>query len=130
MPTILGRVLRGVCVLLSAGIIAGCAPVSEVAPEPTLDTPGAFVAQREGDGSISLLRTLQKLTVAGQDTLLFFSVYDAPSQSWDEARELAKEHDLKLRYALTTAYEGPFLTTEFRVVWFRTLTDEERARLH
>ncbi|APR87492.1 hypothetical protein A7982_12841 [Minicystis rosea] len=124
------RSMGGVCVFLGAGLVAGCAPETEVGPEPELDTPGAFVAQREGDGSITLLRTLEKLTVAGQDTLLFFSVYDASPTTWDEARELAKQHDLKLRYELTTAYETPFLTSEFRVVWFRTLTDEERDRLH
>lgn len=97
-------------------------------PEPELETPGAFVAQRGSDGVFVLLRTLDKLTVENQDTLLFFTVYDVTPKSWDDARELSKRASLPVENQAVTAFEKLFLETPHRVVWYRTLTDEERLR--
>lgn len=120
---------RFAALVLFSLALGGCASETLPEPEPRYDTPGAFIAQREGNGDLSLLRLLDRLTVENQDTLLFLSVYDVVPQSFDDARELAKRHDLPLRQGSVTAFGKLFVETEYRVVWFRTLTEEEMERL-
>lgn len=105
--------------------LAACASETLPEPEPELLTPGTFVAQQESAGNLILLRTLDKLTVENDDTLIFFRHYDVTPESWDDARELAKRHDLPVRVAEITAFEKLFIKTPHRVVWYRTLSEEE-----
>lgn len=116
-------------VVIASALILGCG-ASDTLPEPeaTLETPGAFVAQQETSGELVLLRTIDKLTVENQDTLLFFVLYDVTPASWDDARELSKRAYLPVEMAQLTAIESLFVEAPHRVVWYRSLTDEERLR--
>lgn len=115
--------------VLSLLAVTGCAASDTLPePEPTLETPGAFVAQQEPSGRIVLLRTLDKLTIENQDTLLFFIQYDVSPKDWDGARELSKRAYLPVEFQQVSAIESLFVQAPHRVVWYRSLTDEEHLR--
>jgi hypothetical protein len=99
--------------------------------DPTLETPGSFVATRRGDGRIQLdrliaLELLPATPTLAADALLHLTSYDETAASFDEARELAKRHDLTPAVENGIQLESALRAREFRVVWFRTLTDDER----
>lgn len=113
--------------LLSALALLGCSTDSLEAPQPSLFTPGAFTAVDEENGRMTLYRTLDYLELE-TDTLLFLTEYELTPGSYDEAREGAKRHDLPIRVASVGASATLFPGHPYQVVWFRTLTDEEKAR--
>ena len=114
---------------LLAAVQAGCSADAAPEPEPTLDTPGAFVAVENAEGQFEVLRTLGGLEVgAGQD-VLFFSEYAPPAESTEEARGLARRRELTLVDELLLVPTARILESSWEVVWFRSLTEEERARL-
>jgi len=114
--------------LLSGGLL-GCASDSLPIPEPTIETPGAFVAVDLGTGQFSLSRTLSTFE-AEQDTILIFTDYDVGPRSWEEAAEYARLPELPIATLVTAASGKVFLANnDHRVVWFRTLTAEERERV-
>jgi len=98
-------------------------------PEPELEQPGAFVAVERGAGGLALFRTLAVLHVENGDTILFVTVYDVEPSSFEEARELSKDHDLRIRELVTSASRNVLILSRHEVVWFRTLTEEEEGRL-
>lgn len=111
-----------------AALVSACSSDDAPEPEPTLETPGAFVAVKEDTGSMTLLRTLDTLTLQ-DETVLFITIYDVDPSGFADARELAKRHDLPLRVEIQFKSEGPIVSRPYRVVWFRSLTDEEKERV-
>ena len=104
---------------------------SDTAPEPeaVIETPGAFTAVDEAPGGpLTLYRTLDTLTLPN-DTVLFASIYDVEPTSYVEAREMAKSHAIPLREELQFLSRAALGGSAYQVVWFRTLTDEEKERI-
>ncbi|MBK8253649.1 MAG: hypothetical protein IPK82_13405 [Polyangiaceae bacterium] len=114
------------CLVLSA-TLTGCATESIEEPEATVATPGAFVAVDTPSSPMSLLRTLDSFK-NGDDTILVFTEYNVIPDSWEEAEAMAKLPDLPIRYLETPGSFNTFTQFDHRVVWYRTLTDEERER--
>lgn len=120
----------GIAGLALCGMIqAGCASEDLEPIEPELLTPGAFVAVRDYDKGheFSLIRTIDRYDFQ-VDILIFYSTYDVDPTSWEDARELSKQHDLPLRKLIEAQPTAAITTKEWRVVWFRTLTDAEKDR--
>jgi hypothetical protein len=116
--------------VLAAGIATlglGCSADAVDAPEPAIDTPGAFVAYEESPGQLRLMRTFQKL-VADDNAFLFAAFYDPLLGSYAEAENMARDRSATPQPDLIgldlTAFAAPY-----RVVWFRSLSEQERARL-
>ncbi|MSP26336.1 MAG: hypothetical protein EXR75_14505 [Myxococcales bacterium] len=115
--------------LLIASMAIGCASDPDpAAPEPELTTAGAYFAWVTEDASISLMKTLSALDL-GTDTLLFCSTYQAQPRSFAEAGELARRPDLPVALELTFASLAIVESSEHQVLWYRSLTDEEIARI-
>ena len=111
------------------GAVMGCASDPDPAPpEPTLTTPGAFFARPDDDGALGLFRTLSSLEIE-LDTILFCSTYHATPRSFEEASAFARDHELPVALELTFVSRSSVLSSEHEVVWFRSLTDEELARV-
>lgn len=126
----------GVALLVSGAActaLPACSSDTAPQPEAELETPGAFTALDEdqdadGIGPLVLYRTLDTLSLPN-DVVLFATIYDVEPASWDEARELAKSHDIPIRAELQFVSRASLDAYEHRVVWFRTLTDEEKERI-
>jgi hypothetical protein len=112
---------------LLLALLPACASESLPEPEPTLETPGAFIAVEHGPGDLSMSRTLETFQ-AQEDTILVLTDYDVAPASWEEAREIAMQPDLPIKVAVTAASGKQFSKSNYRVVWFRTLTEEEKER--
>jgi hypothetical protein len=119
--------LRPPLLAFSLALLPACASESLPEPEPTLVTPGAFVAEAPDDGPLLLFRTLETFATEG-DTIVAFTEYDVSPANWEQAEFFARLPDLPIRIALTAASANLFSQGEYRVVWYRTLTDEERER--
>lgn len=119
--------MRATLLLFALGLLGGCSTEALDAPQPSMFTPGAFTAVDEENGTLTLYRTLDYLELE-TDTLLFLTEYEATPRTYDEARESAKRHDLPVRVASVGASAALFPGHPYQVVWFRTLTDEEKAR--
>lgn len=108
--------------------LSGCSSDAVLAPEPAYDQPGAFVAVDDGGEALTLFRTLDTLKLQ-VGTYLFMTEYDVAPLDWEEAQALAKEPDLPIRTALLLEPVRIVTDNPYQVVWFRTLTDEERERI-
>lgn len=111
---------------IASAIMGGCSSDAIDPSEPRVDTPGAFVAVTEEEGLV-LLRTLGVLANK-QGNNLFVTVYSGHPADWDDAREMSKQRDIPIKsdwYLFAQAS----LPKPLKVVWFRTLTKEERARI-
>ena len=117
---------RASLLVLSALALLGCSSDAVDPPEPTLQTVGAFVAQEEDSGQIRLLRTTQAYKLENGQTVLIFYLYEPRASSFDAARELAKRHGLRIENAGEYALESELVQTNYRIVWFRTLTADEQ----
>ncbi|XXY54695.1 hypothetical protein WME91_26540 [Sorangium sp. So ce269] len=115
-------------VVLSSALPA-CATDDAPEPEPELDFPGSFVAVAEQEGPLTLRRTLDRLRLDNGDILLFMSSYDVAPRSWEEAREAAYDHDIPVQIELEVLLRGDITAHPHRVVWFRSLTEEEKERI-
>ena len=118
-----------IALTLSCAVLPACSSDTAPEPEPTLETPGAFVAldENEGEGPLTLQRTLDTLTLPN-DTILIITIYDVDPTSWDEAREASKSHDIPLRVEVELESKTPLVARPHRVVWWRSLTPEEKER--
>lgn len=118
----------GLVLSLLCSALPACA--SDAAPEPEagIETPGAFIAVDEGKGALTLLRTIDTLSLQ-HDTLLIVTIYDVDPTTWEEAREMSKSHDLPIRLEIQFASRGPLIAHPHRVVWYRTLNEDEMGRL-
>ncbi|MDI3285481.1 hypothetical protein [Polyangium sp. 15x6] len=127
----LQALLRNLCLgWASAVLVAGCASDALTPPEARIDTPGAFVAV-EGyyePGELTLVRILDRLQFE-EARLLFMTVHDARPETYDEARELAKDHELPIRELIRIEPDTVVTQSPHRVVWFRTLTAKEQERV-
>jgi hypothetical protein len=113
---------------LASLFLPACASDTAPEPEPTLDDPGTFVGIQDSAGRITLLRTLLR-SFLDNGAFLDFTAYDLEAASWSEARELAKGPDLPVRVLVFAVSEDMFVAeTDYRVVWYRTLTEEEEKR--
>lgn len=119
--------VRSLLPALAIAALPACATESLPEPEPTLLTPGAFIAEDPADGPIVLLRTLDTF-VTEQDTVLALTEYDVEPADFEEATEMAKLPELPIRFSITAASVNLLSKTDHRIVWYRTLTDEERER--
>ena len=109
--------------------VAGCSSDAAPEPEPDLRTRGAFVAVDEGGPGVALYRMLDTLVLEGQSDVYFVTHYDVAPADWDAAREVATHHDIPIAEPLDAFSESTFPAGPHRVVWFRTLTDEEEGRV-
>jgi hypothetical protein len=113
--------------ILLALAVSACATESLPEPEPTIYTRGAFVAVRTEGGAFALFRTLDTFEVE-DDTVLLQTRYDVDPRTCEEARELATDADLPVRELVTVSSGNGIAASEHCVVWYRTLTEEERSR--
>ena len=113
---------------LTCVVLPACSSDTAAEPEADIETPGAFIAVDEGEGGLVLHRSLET-TVLESETFLFLTIYDVHPATWDEAREISKNHDIPIRNGSVPAPRKLFPAGPHRVVWFRTLTDEEAHRV-
>ena len=117
--------MRALLLALLATGLGACSADAAEEPEPTIDTPGAFVAVQSEEGPYLLHRTLSVLLLETGEELLFATVYAAQARDFAEARELAQEPDLPKLRELEGVLKSELTSRSWKVVWFRTLTDEE-----
>lgn len=117
----------GILLIAASLFWAGCATERLNEPEPTLLTPGAFVAEGTEGEPLELLRVLDTFKTE-QDTVLALTVYNVEPHTFDEARLFARLPSLPIRTKLTAASANLLTEAGVEVVWYRTLTDEERER--
>jgi hypothetical protein len=117
-------------VLLFAGVLAlsSCSSDAPVEPEPAFDQRGAFVAVDQGADGLMLFRTLSPW-VTESGTFLFVTIYAVHPSSWDDAREISKNHDIPIDTVSGMFRRDDVAALPHRVVWFRTLTAEEEDRI-
>jgi len=124
--------MQAVAALLFAGaLLPACSSDTAPEPEAVLETPGAFTAFDEsegGAGPLTLYRTLDILTLPN-DAVVFATIYAVEPASWAEAREMAKDPAIPVREELQFLSRASISVYPHRVVWFRTLTDEEKERI-
>ena len=132
MTRMIGPTARARLALLPALLavpLMACSADMAPEPEPTLYTSGAFVAVADDAGSYDLYRTLAVLGDGSTSDALFLTRYGVKPKSYEEAAELAKQHDLVAAPEVTVLGKGYFDRHEWRVVWFRSLSIEEQAAL-
>jgi hypothetical protein len=132
-PTLCCVVARAAitCALLWALLaLSACSADAVDEVPPTLETSGVFVArQDESEGGYRLFRILDALRVQPTETALFVTVYAVRTDSIEQAREAAKQSDLPLLVLMDLVSERQFSAVPHEIVWFRSLNDEERARV-
>jgi hypothetical protein len=116
-----------VCALLS--VLAGCSADSVSEPEPIIERAGSFVAVTEAEGTIVLLRTLRVVPIDSAESLYEAILYEGRPSSYDEAEAWAKDRDLPVSDPHGIFSLRNVLSGNPEVVWFRTLTEDERAAL-
>ena len=116
--------LRRALMLTLVASCVGCSADAVSEPEPTLETAGAFVVTGPVDGNYVLFRILLSLMFENQKTLLLVFRH-ATVKSVAEARVLAQGPQLKGGIVEGRARDD-FVADGYTVVWFRTLTDEEK----
>ncbi|MCC6669123.1 MAG: hypothetical protein IT375_35615 [Polyangiaceae bacterium] len=109
---------------------SGCASDAVDPPEPTLETGGSFVASEQAPGEVVLYRMFGSLHLENGETVLIMKRFAQRSQSFAQAEALAKQRDLTIDVALMSAPRSEFVTLPWRVVWYRTLDDQERDALY
>jgi hypothetical protein len=123
------RRLHAAIGIAALGWLGGCSSEAAPEPEPELRTPGAFVAVDEGGPGLALYRTLDLLQLDGQSDVFFVTHYDVAPADWDEAREVSRQDEIRLAEPVDALSEAHYPAGPYRIVWFRTLTAEERERV-
>jgi hypothetical protein len=124
--TLLVMTRRALALVAVAASLAGCSADAVDEPEPELETPGAFVAVDDGAGAYEILRTLTSLEVGNDRDVIFFTLFAPTAVDFEQARELARDPALPIQDELVLLPEDYVLSRSWKVVWFRTLTEEER----
>jgi len=109
--------------------LLGCSADSVDEREPTLDTIGVFVARSDPDGGYTLHRVLYALRLQTDDTSLFISTYAVHPRTLDAARELSRSGPLPIAVEVQVVSQREFASVPHEIVWFRSLTIEERERV-
>ena len=116
--------------LFAASPLAGCSADAVEEASPTLETLGVFVARQDVTaGGYRLFRILYVLKVQPAETALFVTAYAVVTNTIDEAREAAKRPSLPLLLPVDVLSERQFAAVPHEIVWFRSLNEEERARV-
>lgn len=115
--------------LAVALVLSACASDAVEPPAPEIDTPGAFIAQQLSPGDVRLMRTLGAIQLSNGQEMLFVTLYEPHVASFAAARELAKEQSIPIKQAISQAIESELTKQPWEVVWFRTLTPDERDAL-
>lgn len=105
--------------------LPACSADAADEPEPTLETPGAFVAVAIDERGYQIWRTLTSIRLENRQEVLFFTAYAPVAEDYDEARALARDPELEIRQSLVVSSREYVTGIPWKVVWFRTLTDEE-----
>jgi hypothetical protein len=116
--------LRRTLLIAWLGACAGCSADAVSEPVPTLQTVGAYVAVGPVNGTYVLFRILLVLSLENQ-TVLFVFRYAPLPKSIAEARALARDGNLQAS-TVETQTRDALEAAGAEVVWFRTLTEEER----
>jgi hypothetical protein len=120
----LGEVSLRRCLILALPLLGACSADHAPEPEPTLETKGAFVAVANDDDGYELLRTLAVIGSGRDDDAFFVAPYDVTPQSFEAARELAKDPSLPARPVVAVGRR--YITSrDWQVVWFRSVSAEE-----
>jgi hypothetical protein len=114
--------LAGACCLL---LLGGCSADAVDAPEPTVETPGAFVGLEDETNGIAILRTRGTTGLETGDKILIVDVLEARPASFEEARTLARGPDLRVRSPNYFITLRTVLTNPHEVLWFRSLEPGE-----
>jgi len=117
------------CWLCLALVSTGCSADAVPESEPTFRTPGAFLAARIAPSEYTLSRTIGELPpIAGQQ-LLVVTQYTPVLHSLAAARELAQDSTIPIRYQALVVPLSEFSNGRWEVVWFRSLTEDEKDAL-
>jgi len=106
------------CVALG---LPACSADALDAPEPQVDTPGAFVGLEDDTLGIVILRTQGISGLQVGERILIVDILQAAPRSFEEARALVRGPDLPVRthdYFITLR---TVLTNPHEVLWFRSL---------
>ena len=114
---------------VAALVISACSADSVTPPEPTLETPGAFVLATDDSGLTILFRTLQVVPIDSTESLLDAILYAAAPSSPEQARALARDRALPVAEPHASFSLRSILSLEPEVVWFRSVTQDERDAL-
>jgi hypothetical protein len=112
--------------LLAASALLGCSADAATEPEPQIETPGAFFAVDNDVGAYQIMRTLVLLELGSGQDLFVVTAYAPTAVNFDQARELARDPELPVSDELVLIPKDEILTRSWKVVWFRTLSPEER----
>jgi hypothetical protein len=88
---------------------------------------GAFVD--DGEGAYEILRTLTSLEVGDDRNVILSTLFAPTAPDFAQARDLASDPALPIRDELVLLPEDYFFPRSWQVVWFRTLSEEERSIL-
>ena len=116
------------CLLLGSWVLLACSADAATEPEPTLETPGAFVAVAT-EGGYQIVRTLTSLQFDNGQDAIFFKAYAPLARDFEDAERLARDPALPVSQELAVSSRAQVTSVEWKVVWFRTLSDEEREVL-
>ena len=95
-----------------------------------LETVGVFVARQDAiEGGYRLFRILQSLQIQPTETALFVTVYAVRTDSIEQARQAAKRPEVPVQVPVDVLSAQQFSAVPHEIVWFRSLNDEERARV-
>ena len=127
MAALAGRLrASALCLLLQLTLLSGCSADALTPPEPALETPGAYVAWVDrSDDQIRLFRTVAASAFGADDSLLLGILYSARPESFEHARELARERDLFQQVHQYFIPRSQLLSQPHEVVWFRTLSSAD-----
>ena len=120
--------VRRAFVGLALGLL-GCSADSVDEREPTLDTIGVFVARSDPGGGYKLHRVLYALRLQTDDTSLFISTYAGLARTLEDARARARSGTLAVEVDVQVVSQRQFASVPHEIVWFRSLTPEERKRV-
>jgi len=115
--------------VLALSALAGCSADSVPEPVPEIERGGSFVAVTSIEGAIILLRTLRIVRIDGPESIYEAIVYEGQPSSYAEAKAWAKDRDWPVYDAHGIFSLQSVLSIDPEVVWFRTLTENERAAL-
>jgi hypothetical protein len=110
-------------------LLLGCSADAVDEREPTLDTAGVFVARSEPGGGYTLHRVLSALRLQTDDTSLFITTYSGIARTIEVARDRARSGPLPVEVDVQVVSQRHFASVPYEIVWFRSLTPEERKRV-
>lgn len=124
------RMLVGALVVVATSTL-GCASDAAPEPEPELEVPGSFVAFDDGHagGRLTLVQVLATVRLESGDSMVFAAVYAERTGTFAEARALAQRDDALLQSPMSILSGRVITTRRYDVVWYRSLTEEERERV-